>query len=367
MSLPANKKAILAALLLISSQIPSQALAANGENGRAIIGMIGGILGGVAAAQGGGRGGNPGAIFAGAIVGSLIGSNLGNDLDDSDRESCREAQERSLRNRGNGREDWRGDRGDAYGNFSTTRDGYNSRTGEYCREYRSEIYAGGRNEIQSGVACSRADGSYYEAQNSEVNFDGNRDSNRGDFDRDDRGGNRGDFDRGDRGDRGRFPDRGGPRGPGGPGGWQGGPGRGPRFPGQDAQGPSVPPPPPIDNYGPQASAQVSSISRRTGGEWVRLQFDRAVSLSEVQVRVLSAGLVIHQAIVYGESGYRTPVQALNETRTLYAGEVLRSEALRLRERVTTVDLRVESMGGAADALFSVSSQEGGVNLSVSRF
>ena len=330
MTVKPGKKAVLSfALAITTLQVSIPALAENGENARAIIGILGGIVGGVAIAQGGGRrGGNPGAIIAGAIAGSLIGSAIGNALEDDDRESCREAQERVLRSRGRGRQDWRGS--NSYGNFSTVREGYNPRTGEYCREYRSEIYAGGRNEVQSGIACSRADGSYYEARSSEVSF--NDDGPRGGFDRGDRRGPR-DWNQGSN---------------------------------QEPLRPSPPPLQPVDN-GPQSSARVSSITRRTGGEWIRLQFDRSVSLSEVQVTVLGAGMMIHEAVIYGVSGIKTPVRSFNETRTLYAGEVLNSGAINVRERVTTVDLRIESMGGSADAMFSVLAQDGRVNLSVSRY
>lgn len=322
-----NKKFMIgtiAASMILQTATPAFA------GGKDVIGgIIGGVVGGVIGSNIGKGDGNTAAIIVGAIAGSLIGGELGRELDQQDRQACGDAQNRALRDQLGRREDWRGGRSGAYGSFTTTREGYNYRTGEYCREYRSEIYLrNGRREVQTGIACSRSN-SWYEVQSSQVDFGSRRPP--------------------------RYP---------GPGPIQPGPRPGPVMPGP---GPVRPTPPPPINNGSQSSAQVSGITRRTGGEWIRLNLSNPVNVRDIQVRVLSYGLRIHEAVVYTETGARLSVREFNETRVLYAGESAISEILNIPQRITAVDLRIESMGGYSDALLSLDTERGFANLSVSRF
>ncbi|MGE5087382.1 MAG: beta-sandwich domain-containing protein [Bacillota bacterium] len=317
------KKQMILSALFVSSifQTTNVAYASNADVGA----IIGGVIGGVAGSKIGKGHGNTAATIIGAIAGSMIGSRLGAQMDNSDRRALEDAQRQSLNGGMNRNCDWDGrqygSRTGARGRFTATREGYNSRSGEYCREYESTIYLRDRNETNRGIACQDRNGSWYESNSSEVNWGG----------------------RGDRGDHGP------------------GYGRGPGRP----MPPSYPTPP-SQRY-EESSIQISSITRKTGGEWVRVSLDYPVSISQIEVRTLSAGMKIHDAMVYTESGRQFPIRQYQETGTLYAGDRLASENLSLRDRVTTIDLRMESMGGYADVLVKVMSMDGRPSLRSSRY
>ncbi|MBO9667108.1 MAG: beta-sandwich domain-containing protein [Bdellovibrio sp.] len=294
--------------------------------------IIGGVIGGVVGSGVGKGNGNKAAIIIGAVAGSLIGNRLGREMDNSDRRALEEAQRRSLEGGMNQNCDWDGrnygSRTGARGRFTSTREGYNARTGEYCREYESSIYLQDRVETNRGIACQSRDGSWYESRQSEVQW-GRRD------------------------DYGRPPSRPapGPR----PGDGYGRPER-----------PNYPPPPPVQRY-EEASVQVSSVTRRTGGEWIRVTLNNPIAIEQLEVRALTAGVRVHDAMVYTASGRQFPVRQFQGTGTLYAGDRLGSENLNIRDRVTTIDLRMESMGGYADVLVRVMSMDGYPSLNVSRY
>lgn len=336
-----KKQMILSALVVTSLMQTTSIAYANSADVGAI---IGGVIGGVAGSKIGKGNGNTAATIIGAIAGSVIGARLGAEMDNSDRRALEDAQRQSLGGAMNRDCDWDGSqygsRTGARGRFTATREGYNARTGEYCREYESTINLRDRTETNRGIACQDRNGSWYENNSNEVNW----------------GGRRGDGDYG--------PGRGG--GDWGPGYGHGrGPGRGPgNGPGR---GPGRPyPPPPARSY-EESSIQVSSITRKTGGEWVRISLDYPVSVDQIEVRVLSAGLRIHDATVYTESRRQYSINQYQRTGTLYAGDRLASEILNSRERVTAIDLRLESMGGYADVLVKVMSMEDRPALRVSRY
>lgn len=327
-----KKRMIVGALLVTTiAQTASVAHAAKADIG----GIIGGVIGGLAGTQIGGGNGRTAAIIIGAVAGSMIGNKVGANMDENDRRAVAEAQNRALSGGLNSNCDWDGrnygSRTGARGRITSTREGYNQYTGEYCREYRSTIYLNDRTEDTRGVACSRRDGSWYEVQETNIRW-GARDDGY---------------------------NNGGYTGGGRPAPYNPAPAPAPR---------PVPPPPPAPvQSNREGSVQVSSISRRSGGEWVRLTMNRPVSVDQLEVRALSAGLKIHAATVYLESGRQVNVREFNETPTFYAGDRAISERLNLRERVTTVDIRVEGMGGNADILITVNSNDGYPSLNVSRY
>ncbi|WP_347357281.1 beta-sandwich domain-containing protein [Bdellovibrio sp.] len=297
-------------------------------------GIIGGIIGGGIGTQIGKGNGNKAAIIIGAIAGTMIGSKVGKDLDEADRRALEEAQRRSLENRLGSRSDWDGrnygSRTGARGSFTSTREGYNNRTGEYCREYTSVIYLRDRTEETRGIACSRRDGSWYEVRETEVRFE-----NRGGY--------------------------------GGGGRHNDGPVR-PTYPSHPSEPvrPTPPPPPGQSGRGYEGSVQISQITRRSGGEWIRVTLRYPVTLERIEVRALSAGVKIHEAMVYTASNQPVRINYLSNTRTIYAGQSEVSENLNIRERIQVIDLRAESMGGNADILVNAISNQDRPSLSVGR-
>lgn len=332
------KKNLIIGSLLVTSlvQYSTPALAGNKE----IIGsIIGGVIGaGVGSTIGKGNG-NKAAIAIGAIAGTIIGNKVGQDLDEADRRAIHEAQGRVLRSGGSCDWDGRnyGSQTGSRGRFTSTREGYNARTGEFCREYESVIYTRRGTEQNREIACSRPDGSWYEVREQEVTFNG----------RGGHGGNGNGYGRGN-GDRNNNP---------------------PRYPAPPQPSrPLPPPPPPVQRYGYEGTTQLSQITRRTGGEWFRVTLNNSVTLDRVEVRALSAGLRIHEASVYTESGRRIQIRELTQTPTVYAGDTAVSENLNLGgDRVVAIDLRVESMGGYADATLKAISNEAYPSLSTSRY
>ncbi len=307
-----KKNLVLGALVLSSILSTASTALADKE----IIGnIIGGLIGGAVGSQVGKGNGNKAAIIIGAIAGTVIGGKIGNDLDDNDRRSVADAQSRGLRGNLGQRSDWRG-RSGATGSFSTTREGYNRR-GEYCREYENVITHRGRTEQTRGVACTRQDGSWYEVQTTEVTF-GGRSNGPGyvnnDLPRPNDGYGR--HDGRDRDDR-----RGGYDRP---------------------------------SYRESSDSVVArGITRRMGGEWVRVNLRRSADISRVSVQGLGSRVRAHEIVVHTESGQRLQVRE--------------DEYIRLRARIVAIDLRLESMGGFADAEITVSSEDDRVSLDLNRY
>lgn len=322
------KRNLIIGSLIVSSlvQYASPAFA----NKETIGNIIGGIIGGAVGSNVGKGNGNKAAIIIGAIAGTMIGGEIGRDLDEADRRALEEAQRHCLNGGIGNNVDWNGrtygSRTGAYGSFRTTREGYN-RGGEVCREYHSEIYSRGRTERTSGYACSRRDGSWYEVRETEVTF----------------GGRHG----------------GGYQGPG-----RHEPSRPPRYPDVPVR-PNFPPPPPAYS-GYQGNAQVNQVTRRSGGEWVRLSPNPATTLQSIEVRALSAAVKVHEAVLHTSSGRQIPVYELSSTPALYAGQAVMAN-LNAGEMIMAIDLRVESMGGYSDILVTATSSMTYPSLSVSRF
>lgn len=334
-----KKQALLGTLIAATVlQTASPAFAGKEEVGN----IVGGIIGGVIGSQIGGGNGKTAATIIGAIAGSMIGGNIGRDLDDADRRALGDAQ-RDCFNRGVGqRVDWDGNRygsqTGARGSFTSTREGYNYRTGEYCREYESVIYSGGRQERTVGVACSRADGSWYESNSQEVNYD------------------QGGFNNGGRPPR--YP------GPGYPPGRPGGPGRPYPGPGRPGPGPGYPPPypgrpqPPPPQYGQYTgTAQINQITRQGGGRWYRISLQQPLAISNVELRVLRANVRLHEASLVTDYGQRLPIYEMSNTPVLGQNATVGSYINR-NDRVVAIDIRAESFGAYADVLVNVTSREG---------
>lgn len=325
-----KKKLVLGSLIITSIMqvsVPAQA------DKEAIGNIIGGIIGGGLGTQIGKGNGNKAAIIIGAIAGTMIGGKIGSNMDEADRRALEEAQRNSLRGDLGRRHDWdgrqRGSRTGARGSFTSSREGYNNRTGEYCREYTSVITMRDRREETRGIACSRPDGSWYEVRETEVRFGGRNDG------RNDNRGNGG-------------------------GRHNGGPVR-PQEPSRP-----IPPPSPVQSRN-EGSVQINQVTRRSGGEWYRLTLRNPVNVENVEVRALAAGVRVHEAQLYTVSGNRIQIRELTNSNTIYAGDRVTSENLYARDRVQVIDIRVESMGGAADILVKVFSADGRPSMDVSRF
>ena len=118
--------------------------------------VVGGILGGVAGHQVGSGSGQTVATVAGAIAGTFIGGAVGRSMDDTDRLKAHRSLEY---NQTNETTYWSNpDSGNEY-SMTPTRTWQNN-SGQYCREYTSDVVVGGRRETAYGMACRQPDGSW---------------------------------------------------------------------------------------------------------------------------------------------------------------------------------------------------------------
>lgn len=135
----------------------------------------------------------------------------------------------------------------------------------------------------------------------------------------------------------------------------------PRNPGRDPYPPSYPPrnpnlPPGNGSY--SDSAFVPSVTRRTGGEWIHVTLDRPVSIDTMYIQPEIHGLRIHEAYLYNQYGQRLEIRSFWGLPTIYPGQYAYSERLFSYGRVQSFDIRVESMGGYANAWIRIQSPEG---------
>ncbi len=122
----------------------------------AVGGITGAVVGGVIGHQIGEGRGKDAATLAGMIIGAVIGSNVGRHLDEHDE---RRAQVVLERNRTGEAAHWVNPDTGADVTMVPTRT-YQSRYGQYCREYQTTVIVGGRKESAYGTACRQPDGSW---------------------------------------------------------------------------------------------------------------------------------------------------------------------------------------------------------------
>jgi surface antigen len=128
------------------------------NNPKAVLGAaVGAAAGGLIAAAAGGKGG---WIVGAALAGALIGGAVGNRLDKRDKQLAAEAASRAFEYSQTGQPSvWNNPDSGNHGSITPTRT-YQLATGQYCREYRQEIYIGTEREQAYGTACRQADGSW---------------------------------------------------------------------------------------------------------------------------------------------------------------------------------------------------------------
>lgn len=157
--------------ILLATSISFNAHAGKDDTGAIVGAIVGGLLG----SNVGKGNGKIVATGLGIVIGAVIGNDIGEQLDENDRRALEEAQRNSFQRPVGQRTDWDGNRygsrTGSYGNFRTTREGYsryNSR--EICREYESVIVTRQKTETRTGVACTKANGTWTEVKSTDVVF-----------------------------------------------------------------------------------------------------------------------------------------------------------------------------------------------------
>ncbi len=147
---------ILTALAVVSAL----ALAGCSEGNNTTGAMLGGAaLGGLLGSQFGHGDGRLAMTAIGTLAGAAIGNKIGKNMDEVDRSRMREAEQRAYAAPINETIIWNNPKTGNSGRVTPVRDG-RRQTGEYCREFQSEINVGGQREKGYGTACQQPDGSW---------------------------------------------------------------------------------------------------------------------------------------------------------------------------------------------------------------
>ncbi len=124
-------------------------------------GALGGAaLGGFLGSQIGSGKGQLAATAAGVVIGGLVGNEIGRGLDDADRLHAQRAQRIATTAPIGEPIYWNNPDSGNSGTVTPIREGTQSTTGAYCREYQTTIIVGGEPQNGYGTACRQPDGSW---------------------------------------------------------------------------------------------------------------------------------------------------------------------------------------------------------------
>jgi len=139
-------------IILTASVFTFTACATKQETGAVIGGATGAAIGSTI-------GDGSGQFIAGAIgllIGAIVGEEIGRSIDVADE---RQAQEALEKNKTGQTTSWMNPDTGSEVSIEPTRT-YQSKTGEYCREYTTDVIVGGNKEEAYGTACRQPDGSW---------------------------------------------------------------------------------------------------------------------------------------------------------------------------------------------------------------
>ena len=147
--------------IFLSGSLLATAGCADGIGTKQGVGTLGGAAaGGLAGAQFG-RGRGQLAITAGGVLlGALLGGEVGRSLDRADQAYATQAADRAYSAPVGETIRWQNPESGNYGTVTPIREGRNTQTGQYCREFNQTIYVGGRAEQATGRACQQQDGTW---------------------------------------------------------------------------------------------------------------------------------------------------------------------------------------------------------------
>ena len=122
--------------------------------------VIGAGLGALAGSQIGSGKGQLAAVAIGTLAGAFIGAELGAALDAQDRTLAQEATYKAHDAPIGEPIAWENPESGNHGTVTAIREGTEKDSGNYCREYQTEIIVGGEVQEGYGTACRREDGSW---------------------------------------------------------------------------------------------------------------------------------------------------------------------------------------------------------------
>jgi surface antigen len=128
------------------------------DNPKAVLGSV--IGAGAGALIAGALGGRGWTVVAAALVGGLIGGAIGHRLDEKDKQMAAEAAYRAFEaNRSGEPSVWNNPDSGNHGSVTPTKTRQLA-NGQYCREYRQEIWVGEEKHQSYGTACRQPDGTW---------------------------------------------------------------------------------------------------------------------------------------------------------------------------------------------------------------
>lgn len=122
--------------------------------------LVGAAAGGLLGAQFGGGRGQLAAVAAGTLLGALLGSEVGKSLDKADQMHAERAVGQAQMAPIGETVAWNNPESGNSGTVTPIRDGTDTQTGAYCREYQTTVTVGGKTEEAYGTACRQPDGSW---------------------------------------------------------------------------------------------------------------------------------------------------------------------------------------------------------------
>ncbi len=122
--------------------------------------VIGAGLGALAGSQIGSGRGQLAAIAVGTLLGAAIGNEMGASLDSADRAAYQGAETQAHSAPIGEPITWENPESGNHGTITAINEGTSDKSGDYCREYQTEIIVGGKIEQGYGTACQRPDGSW---------------------------------------------------------------------------------------------------------------------------------------------------------------------------------------------------------------
>jgi surface antigen len=122
--------------------------------------VVGAGAGAVIGGQVGGGSGRLMGVAVGTLLGALIGGEIGRSMDRADQAAAARAYEQAQTAPIGEQIRWDNPDNGHYGTVTPVREGTNTQTNEYCREFQQTVTIGGRQEQAYGVACQQPDGSW---------------------------------------------------------------------------------------------------------------------------------------------------------------------------------------------------------------
>lgn len=122
--------------------------------------LLGGLGGAVAGAQFGSGSGQIAAAAVGTLLGALVGSEVGRSLDKADMDYANRANQQAQAAPIGQNIQWSNPSSGNYGTITPVREGTDTSSGAYCREFQQTVSIGGKAESAYGTACRQPDGTW---------------------------------------------------------------------------------------------------------------------------------------------------------------------------------------------------------------